>query len=450
MSTPLSLPAVLRFMLAVLAASVTWAGTAQAEAGWPDLSVPAIGKGGGQNDAALIVGIEKYAFAPAVPGAVRNAKDWGRYFAETRGLPFGSFKVLLDEHATAEEIRQSAQDVAARVKPGGTLWFVFIGHGAPTKDGSDGLLVGADAQQTETSLYARSVPQRELAHMLGKGAQARSVVLVDACFSGLRPDGEPLLDVQPLVSVRIAPLANAVMLLAAQSNQYAGALPGAKRPAFSYLILGGLRGWADENGDGIVTASEVVKLAQVALWTLVKDRTQTPELIGDGETVLAENASEAKPDLTTLARSLDDAGPVAVKQLAEPATLGPSPPPVATTNIILPLAPTPAKDTRAGFWRTAGLATMVGGGAIVGVGAYFGLHARSLADDLSSGKIYDSAKDDERKSSVTKQYLCYGAGGAILAGGLVMALFGDNHSDLTMVPALGPQYAGFSLTARTH
>ena len=32
------------------------------------------------------------------------------------------------------------------------LWFVFIGHGAPARDGQDGLLVGFDAQQKARSL----------------------------------------------------------------------------------------------------------------------------------------------------------------------------------------------------------------------------------------------------------------------------------------------------------
>ena len=33
------------------------------------------------------------------------------------------------------------------------------------------------------------------------------------------------------------------------SDSFAGPLPGGGRPAFSYLMLGALRGWADEDGD---------------------------------------------------------------------------------------------------------------------------------------------------------------------------------------------------------
>lgn len=419
----------------VLVSLIAMTSSARADVSWPDLSAAPAGKADGHNDVALIVGIEKYAFAPPVPGAAQNARDWANYFAETRGLPFGSYKVLLDGDGTVENIRAAAQDLAGRIKPGGTMWFVFIGHGAPVKDGSDGLLLGADVQQTEASLSARSLPQRELTTILGKGPQARTVVTIDACFSGLRHDGAVLMPgIEPWVRVNIAPVANTILLLGAQAGQFAGALPGAKRPAFSYLVLGALRGWADENKDGNVTAAEVAKFAQTALWTLVKDRTQTPEMHGDPGTVLADNATEARPDLTKLARSLDEAASPVVSASAV-TTTAPPPPPAAAPH--------------SGYWRTAGLVTMAGGVAVMGVGAYFGLHARSLASEISDGKTYNAAKDDERGSAVNKQYIGYGVGGAALVGGLLMVLLGDGHSNVALVPSVGPQYAGFSFLTRT-
>ena len=48
------------------------------------------------------------------------------------------------------------------MEEGGTLWFVFIGHGAPGREGNQGVLVGADAQADVDSLYARSVLQSEV------------------------------------------------------------------------------------------------------------------------------------------------------------------------------------------------------------------------------------------------------------------------------------------------
>jgi hypothetical protein len=90
---------------------------------------------------------------------------------------------------------------------------------------------------------------------------------------------------------------------------------------------------------------------------------------------------------------------------------------------------------------------MACGVAAVGTGIYWSVHAESLADELSSGRTHDSAKDDARNSAVTKQYVYYGAGSVLLLGGLAMALWGDNHSSVAMYPSVGPQYAGLALVA---
>ncbi len=344
-------------------------------AGWPDLSLPAAGKGGGENDAALVVGIESYAALQAVPGAVRNAKDWANYFAQTRNLPFGSYKVLLNDQATLDDIKQAAEDVAAKVKPGGTLWFVFIGHGAPAKNGDDGLLIGWDAKQTAASLYVRSLPQKSLAEILGKGTQARTVMVVDACFSGKRPDGGPLVaGLQPILLAQMAPaLGNAVLLLAAGTDQFAGPLPGQARPAFSYLVLGGLRGWADENADGIVTGAEVAKFTQSVLWSLVKDRIQTPEVVGDGSLALATGAREARPDLSAIALAIaQPAGPEATPSPTVHQAGGGNASTVG--EVALDFSPKPSSEGPAAvtesssrWWLWTGVGAVVVGGIVTAV-----------------------------------------------------------------------------------
>ncbi len=68
------------------------------------------------------------------------------------------------------------------------------------------------------------------------------------------------------------------MLTAAGSGEFSGPLAGASRPAFSYLALGGLMGWADGEGDrdGRVSAAELRDYVTGALNVTVSGRTQTP------------------------------------------------------------------------------------------------------------------------------------------------------------------------------
>ncbi|MBI5623935.1 MAG: SUMF1/EgtB/PvdO family nonheme iron enzyme [Elusimicrobia bacterium] len=297
-------PRVIRATLLLAAAALCAAPEAWAKVSWPDLGKPAASIGGGESDAAVIVGIERYAFVSPVKGAGDNARAWYDYLTKTRGLKPANIRLLLESDGTVEEIRQAAVESAVRAAQGGTLWFVFIGHGAPGQDAKDGVLVGVDAQQKAASLYARSLPRGEVLRLLGSTKASQVNVVIDACFSGRTEAGALVEGLQPLVLAALTPPQDArfVVLTAAKGNQFAGPLPGAKRPAFSYLLLGALRGWADSDHDGKVTAGEIFSFADEALRATLRGREQTPELTGKTAAVFGTSAGEAGPDLSVLAK----------------------------------------------------------------------------------------------------------------------------------------------------
>ena len=273
--------------------------------GWPDITPPAPG-GDGRHDAAVVVGIENYLLVDDVPGARTNAEDWFRWLTSTRGISPARVHLLRDVEGTKEKIERFATEAAAATGDGGTLWFVFVGHGAPSVDGQDGVLVGADAQSDPDSLYARSVSRASLLETLGKGAHEQTVVVLDTCFSGKSGRGALTQGLQPLIpSYALAPAPKTTILTAGAHDQFAGPLPEAGRPAFSYLVLGAMTGWGDEDGDGRVTAAEAVRYAGDAIAATVKGRKQTPELSGD-DVVLAKGGSSEGPDI---AQMVLDAGP---------------------------------------------------------------------------------------------------------------------------------------------
>ncbi|NNN06179.1 MAG: SUMF1/EgtB/PvdO family nonheme iron enzyme [Elusimicrobia bacterium] len=298
-----------RLALAALAAAAL---AAPARAGWPDLSLPPPRTNAGKKDAAVVVGIEDYAFVAPVPGARRVAEDWQAYLTETLGVPLERVTLLRDDEATLEALRRYTAAQAASVKPGGTLWFVFIGHGAPSRDGKDGLLIGADAQATADSLEERSLKRGELLRLLARGRQAKAVAILDSCFSGRDPAGRELVaGLQPLIISRglqgpVDP--RTILMTAAASNQFAGPLPDSSRPrpAFSYLALGALRGWAADAA-GAVTAGGLIDFAKKAL-SLAHDRAQTPELAAGAPGAVLGRGREAAPDLAAIERDAADGG----------------------------------------------------------------------------------------------------------------------------------------------
>lgn len=289
--------------LGLTLALVLMAGNATAQT-WPDLSKPAASVGGGSKDAALVISIERYGNLPPIPGAEANGRAWYLHLTKTLKVPVAQVKWLNNSDAAKENIEDAADNVASWVKPGGTMWLVFIGHGAPAADGSDGVLVGQDAQQTARMLYARSVPQKTLLRRLGAGKQARTVAVIDACFSGRSNGGQALAKgLMPTLAARQGRLSPGTTVLSAgTSKQFAGPLPGGARPAFSYLVLGALRGWGDADANGSVTAAEAVGYAGGVLRSLVKGRSQTPQVHGATAATLSRVGlrPEKGPDLAAI------------------------------------------------------------------------------------------------------------------------------------------------------
>jgi hypothetical protein len=269
---------------------------AAAKATWPSLDSALPPSNGASPDAAVIVAIEDYLMAPDVAGARQNADGWYGYLRKTRGIPIDRVRLLRDQEATVEEMRAAIGTARDQTRSEGRIWFVFIGHGAPSGNGKDGLLVGADAQQSARSLDARSLRRSALLAELD-----HAVVVLDACFSGQTHAGALAKGLQPFLPIGDAVTKPKVILLtAAGGAQFAGQLPGAERPAFSYLVLGALRGWADRDATGTVTASEVFEYTRHAMGVVIKGRVQTPEISGEGSEVLATGVTESGPDLDAL------------------------------------------------------------------------------------------------------------------------------------------------------
>lgn len=277
---------------------------------WPDLSRTPAAEGGGERDAAVVVGIEEYTYLPPVAGAAANARDWSRWLQDTRGVE--AVKLLLDSAATRNTILAAVDAATEMVGEGGTLWFVFVGHGAPSDEGDDGVLVGVSAQQRMLDFYPNTIEREALTAALERGGQAHTVMVLDACFTGRTEGGASLTpDLQPaLLSGSWRPKRTTV-LTAAEGDQFAGPLPGERRPAFSYLVLGALRGWGDRDADRRITAGEAVDYARRALFQVVDDRTQTPSLLGPGEELVLSRPSrpEDGPDLLALKETMSPPHP---------------------------------------------------------------------------------------------------------------------------------------------
>lgn len=141
----------------------------------------------------------------------------------------------------------------------------------------------------------------------------------------------------------------------------------------------------------------------------------------------------------------------------------PTPPPSAPAAAAPPSAPPPPSSappaadtgTTGSTQRTVGIVVGAVGVVGIGVGSYFGLRAYQKnhdAKDLCPGGRCTSPDGvtytDDARSAATVSNIGFGAGAALLAGGLILYVTAPRHApraaSVRFAPALGPRGAGMA------
>ena len=105
---------------------------------------------------------------------------------------------------------------------------------------------------------------------------------------------------QATLPVRKAPTAatKKATILAA-SDSFAGPLPGMARPAFSYLLLGALRGWGDDDGDHKVALDEAFSFTRQTMQAVLRTADRLPSQRGSASSLVV-TAKTRRPDVNAI------------------------------------------------------------------------------------------------------------------------------------------------------
>ncbi len=258
------------------------------------------------DDAAVVIGIEDYFALPDVPFAERDAQAVSDLLVYTLGVP-GDRVEQMGKDASKERILAAVGRARERAGSQGTVWLYFAGHGAASPVDGERMLLGVDTMADAASFEARSVRLDEL-EAATKGA-ARVVLIADACYAGAGRDGGELLPGKRFAVPTYAtqPSGSWIEWNAAQPNELSGPLDAARHGAFTWAVVGALRGWADGQldgaRDGVITFDEADLYVQEVLRGMdvrdqrpalvVSDRAQVAVRLSDGK-------AEARPDTAAL------------------------------------------------------------------------------------------------------------------------------------------------------
>jgi iron(II)-dependent oxidoreductase len=261
------------------------AAPAQRDIGAAPAGAPAGAAGFYANSWALVIGINAYQRAPRLEYATADARSVADLLPSL-GFPRQNVRLLLDGQATRARIETALYQDFGAMGPHDRLFVFFAGHGATAaiKGGEEGYILPVEANPDLLGLTA--MPMEDLKR-IGQRVKAKHVLFVmDACFSGFAATR----DVLPTATTDdylAAALREPVVQVLTAGRKGERAIEEGGHGLFTRRLLDGLRGLADPEGRGIITA------AQLAAWLeprVVRDSNgrMTPQygrLDGEGQFV---------------------------------------------------------------------------------------------------------------------------------------------------------------------
>jgi len=227
-------------------------------------SATASAQAGGQTYA-LLVGISKYAKPElSLQFAEADASVFGKLLESPLGgsVPSGNVLLLTDDKATTAAVRNGFQDfLKRRAGKNDTVIILIAGHGTVETPGSKNAFIltyDSDPQDLKSTALGMDDLQALFEEQLSK--VGRVLLFVDVCKAGTIGtihNTTVASNVQQLGDIQ----GDLFGLLASRPREVSLEGPefGGGHGVFSYFVIKGLEGAADENKDGVVDADELIK-----------------------------------------------------------------------------------------------------------------------------------------------------------------------------------------------
>ncbi|MDP3048779.1 MAG: caspase family protein [Thermodesulfovibrionales bacterium] len=195
----------------------------------------------GDNDLAVIIGIEGYQSLPKSDFSYDDAKLVKEY-VKALGFKERNIELLTDEKATKSSIEKSLEAwLKNKAKADSKVFVYYSGHGAPDPQTGEAYLVPYDGDPNY--LEVTGYPLKRLYDKLGKLQVAEVIVLLDSCFSGAGGRSVLAKGARPLVMVTTSAVIpqNMAVLSATQGTQISTSSPEKGHGVFTYYFLKALK-----------------------------------------------------------------------------------------------------------------------------------------------------------------------------------------------------------------
>ena len=180
------------------------------------------------------------------------------------------------QNGKQEDLEKALSKYYRRTSRKGTLWIYFAGHGYTDENGNRYLLpVDADPNELQT----KGIEINKIFEQTSQKGN-RVVLIIDAGFGTVGRDGLPVSDFKANTPYGIANNdPDQILWLADEAIHHSPVYIQAQHSIFTYLILGGIKGWADGEltgeSDGTISMGELQQFVQNKLKQLGQPNNST-------------------------------------------------------------------------------------------------------------------------------------------------------------------------------
>ena len=221
--------------------------------------------------AGVVIGVGTFreGDVPGLKFAAHDAEVMARYFQTVGGMPSRRVKVLTDDRAMKEDIAEALEEwLPEQVEDSSTVIVYFSGRAiADPSSGAISLFPFEGVPGASGRLYSL----RRLHAAFAKLRVAHAVLVLDVTLT--EPPDPPAKRKDP-VWMPIRSLMNSgklVQLVGVTGDQHAHEYPKGKHGLFTYYLLKGLAGEADQDKDGVIVVGELYDYARTEVLEVAKD-----------------------------------------------------------------------------------------------------------------------------------------------------------------------------------
>jgi uncharacterized caspase-like protein len=226
---------------------------------------------------AVVVGVGAYTAMNPLRYSDDDANLFFSFLRSPEGgaLPENQVELLVDEWATRENILNTMREYFLRADENDVVLLYFSGHGL------DGCFLPVDYDGFNNKLR-----HEELKNIFMESKAKHKLCIADACHSGSLNYSDDLVAKGPMpISLQRYYQAfedargGMALLMSSRANELSMEDKGLKHGIFTYYVMRGLKGNADDDNDDLVTISELYRFVynKVRLYTA---NTQSPILTG--------------------------------------------------------------------------------------------------------------------------------------------------------------------------